>query len=72
MDLCNRLKKVRLQKGLTQESLGQTVGVTRQTIIAIEKAKFRPSVELALKLAAALNTPLQGIFWIGINKGETS
>jgi putative transcriptional regulator len=48
------------------------VGVTRQTIIAIEKAKFRPSVELALKLAAALNTPLQGIFWIGINKGETS
>ncbi len=72
MDLCNRLKEIRLQKGLTQESLGQTVGVTRQTIIAIEKGKFRPSVELALKLAVELNTPLQGIFWLGNNRGETS
>jgi putative transcriptional regulator len=48
------------------------VGVTRQTIIAIEKGKFRPSVELALKLAVELNTPLQGIFWLGNNIGETS
>jgi predicted transcriptional regulator len=42
--LCNRLKEVRLAKGLTQEALGECLGVTRQTIIAIERVKFVPSV----------------------------
>jgi len=64
MNLCNRLKEIRLQKGLTQESLAKAVGVTRQTIIAIEKAKFVPSVKLALQLALALDTSLQDLFWL--------
>ena len=64
MNLCNRLKEIRLQKGLTQESLAEAVGVTRQTIIAIEKAKFVPSVKLALQLALALDTSLQDLFWL--------
>jgi DNA-binding XRE family transcriptional regulator len=40
------------------------VGITRQTIIAIEKAKFVPSVKLALALAAALDIPLHELFWL--------
>ncbi len=64
MNLCNRLKEVRLQKELTQESLAKVVGVTRQTIIAIEKDKFVPSVKLALQLASALDTSLQDLFWL--------
>ena len=64
MNLCNRLKETRLQKELTQESLAKAVGVTRQTIIAIEKEKFVPSVKLALELALALDTSLPDLFWL--------
>jgi putative transcriptional regulator len=64
MNLCNRLKETRLGKQLTQESLADTVGVTRQTIIAIEKEKFVPSVRLALTLAQALNVSLEDLFWL--------
>jgi putative transcriptional regulator len=72
MNLCNRLKEIRLQKELTQESLANAVGVTRQTIIAVEKEKFVPSVKLALELALALDTPLQDLFWLKDNKGGRS
>ena len=64
MNLCNRLKETRLEKQLTQESLADAVGVTRQTIIAIEKEKFVPSVRLALTLAQALNVSLEDLFWL--------
>ena len=64
MNLQNRLKETRLEKDLTQEALAKMVGVTRQTIIAIEKEKFVPSVRLALELANALNKPLESIFWL--------
>ena len=64
MNLGNRLRDVRLLRGLTQQSLAQAVGVTRQTIIAVEKGTTRPSVELALKLAHVLETPLPELFWL--------
>ena len=64
MNLQNRLKETRLEKDFTQEALAKMVGVTRQTIIAIEKEKFVPSVKLALELANALNKPLESIFWL--------
>jgi putative transcriptional regulator len=70
MDVYNRLKEIRLQKALTQEALADKVGVTRQTIIAIEKAKFVPSVKLALELASALDIALEGLFWLVDSKGE--
>lgn len=70
MLLRNRLKEIRLQKGYTQESLGQAVEVTRQSIIAIEKGRYRPSVELALRLARVLESPLDEIFWLEEIKGE--
>ena len=64
MILQNRLKEIRLERDFTQETLAKLVGVTRQTIIAIEKEKFVPSVKLALELANALNKPLGSIFWL--------
>jgi len=70
MDVYNRLKEIRLQKALTQEALADKVGVTRQTIIAIEKAKFVPSVKLALEIASALDIALEGLFWLEDRKGE--
>jgi putative transcriptional regulator len=72
MNLCNRLKEIRLQKELTQEILAAKVGVTRQTVIAIEKSRFVPSVKLALELAAALNTPLEVMFWLEDSRGGKS
>jgi putative transcriptional regulator len=62
--MINRLKEIRQQRELTQEALAAKVGVTRQTIIAIEKGKFVPSVKLALELADALQVPLEEIFWL--------
>ncbi len=62
MKLHNSLKEARLQRNLTQETLAAMVGVTRQTIIAIEKEKFVPSVKLALELAVALDIPFGKIF----------
>jgi putative transcriptional regulator len=64
MNLQNRLKEIRLEKDYTQDALAKMIGVTRQTIIAIEKEKFVPSVKLALELANALNKPLESVFWL--------
>jgi putative transcriptional regulator len=60
----NRLRDIRQEAGLTQEALARSVGVTRQTILAIEKEHFVPSVRLALELARALNVPLEELFWL--------
>ena len=70
MNLHNRLKEIRLRKEFTQESLGEVVGVTRQSIIAIEKEKYVPSVKLALELAWALDTSLEELFWLEDSKGR--
>ncbi len=72
MKLHNRLKELRLQRQLTQEALAEAVGVTRQTIIAVEKEKFIPSVKLALELAHVLNTSLEEVFWLDSAKGGKS
>ncbi|HLE53200.1 MAG TPA: helix-turn-helix transcriptional regulator [Anaerolineales bacterium] len=72
MVLRSYLKEIRLQKGLTQESLAGVIGVTRQTIIAIEKGKFVPSVKLALELAKALGQPLEQVFWLEASQEDRS
>jgi putative transcriptional regulator len=69
MDMRNHLKEIRLQRNLTQEDLAAVVGVTRQTIIAVEKAKFVPSVKLALELARALEAPVSELFWLEEGQG---
>jgi putative transcriptional regulator len=64
MKLNNRLKEIRQDKNLTQEALADTVEVTRQTIIAIEKGKFGPTVTLALALAQTLDVRVEDLFWL--------
>lgn len=58
----NKIENMRKKKGLTQEELAQGVGVTRQTIIALEKGNYTPSVLLALKVAKFFNNPVEQIF----------
>lgn len=58
----NRIKVLRKDLGLRQEDVANRVGVTRQTIIAIENDKYNPTLELAMKLAKLLNTPVEEIF----------
>ena len=70
MNLHNNLKELRNQKNFTQEYLANVVGVTRQTIIAIEKEKFVPSVKLSLELASALDAPFEKLFWLEEIRGE--
>jgi putative transcriptional regulator len=47
---------------MTQQDLADRVGVTRQTIVAIEKAKYSPSLEVAFRIARVFNTPLEEVF----------
>jgi putative transcriptional regulator len=58
------VRKHRTQKTLTQQALADSVGVSRQTIIAIEKGGYTPSVTLALRLARALETSVEALFWL--------
>ena len=57
-----RLKEIRARYNLRQEDLAKMVGVTRQTIIAIEKGKYYPSLLLALKIAKKLGLQVEDIF----------
>ena len=58
----NRLRELREAKGLTQEELAKALGVTRQTIIAIEKGKYDPSLRLAFKIARFFGVKIEDIF----------
>lgn len=60
--LNNKVKRHRVLADLTQEDLAQRVGVTRQTILAIEKGNYAPSVVLALRLARNLGCTVEDLF----------
>ena len=60
----NRVHERRTASGLTQEALAQMLGVSRQTVIAIEKGNYAPSVHLALRIAAVFKTRVEEIFSI--------
>jgi len=60
----NNVYEKRTEHALTQEELAVRVGVSRQTIIAIEKGNYTPSVLLALKLAKVFTSPLETVFRI--------
>ena len=60
----NAISKARKILGLTQAELADEIAVTRQTIIAIEKGNYTPSVLLALKLAKSLNKSVEELFWL--------
>jgi putative transcriptional regulator len=63
LKLANNLRRLRFEKDeLSQESLANAIGVTRQTIISIEKERFIPSTVLALKLARFFDKTVEEIF----------
>lgn len=57
----NNIKFLRKQMGLRQEDIAIKLGVTRQTINAIENNKYNPTLELAMRLAKLFNTPVEEI-----------
>jgi putative transcriptional regulator len=63
--LGNHLKRCRFEyDDLSQERLARAVGVTRQTIISIEKSHYLPSTLLALKIAHFFNKPVEEVFYL--------
>lgn len=58
----NNIKKLRKEAGLRQEDLAEKLGVTRQTIIAIENDKYDPTLSLAFNLATFLGTTVDALF----------
>ncbi len=64
----NKVYEFRSEKAVTQETLAEAMQVSRQTIIAIEKGNYTPSVLLALKLAGYFKVPVESIFTISYEK----
>jgi len=63
MAVSNKVRTFRFMAGeMSQAELAERVGVSRQTIVAVEKGNYNPSVELALRLARALATTVEALF----------
>ena len=60
--LTNAIRRLRFERGMTQEELALRVGVSRQTIMSIERGATNPSVLLAFKVAMALQAPVTEVF----------
>jgi putative transcriptional regulator len=58
----NQLKELRAARNMTQQELADRIGLTRQTVIAIEQDKYSPSLETAFKVALVLGVPLEHCF----------
>ena len=59
----NNLRVLRAIKDITQEDLASALGVTRQTILAIENGKYNPSLDLAFKIAKYFETTIEQVFF---------
>ncbi len=63
VEITNNIRRLRFDNGqITQQQLADRVGVTRQTIIAIEAGKYAPSLTLAFKVASTFAVPLEDVF----------
>lgn len=60
--LRNTIRRLRFEKSMTQEELALRTGVSRQTIMSIERGDTNPSVLLAFKISSALETPITNVF----------
>lgn len=58
----SKLKIIRMEKGLTQQQLAEASGASRQTIYNIEKQNWMPKLDLAQRIAQALETPIEDLF----------
>lgn len=71
MPVRNQLRRHRFDAGeMTQQDLADRVGVTRQTILSIEKGNYNPSVELALRLARVFGTSVEALFELDEPQGS--
>ena len=61
--LVNRVRDYRKGLKMTQEELASGAGVSRQTIISVEKNKFIPGLDVALRISESLNTPISKLFY---------
>jgi putative transcriptional regulator len=62
-NIINSIRLLRFHAGeMTQAALAESVGVTRQTIIAIEQGRYSPSLEVAFRIAAAFGAPIEQVF----------
>jgi putative transcriptional regulator len=64
----NLVQKVRIEASMTQEELAQKTQVSRQTIVAVERGNYTPSVLLALKIAKVFKMPVENLFMIRYEK----
>jgi len=60
--ITSKLKDFRSKLDLTQEELAERLGVTRQTIIALEQSKYQPSLELAWRCSKLFGVPIENVF----------
>ncbi|SIT90866.1 helix-turn-helix transcriptional regulator [Edaphobacillus lindanitolerans] len=58
----NQIKENRAEHGMTQDALAEALGVSRQTVISLEKGRYNPSLELAFKLAAVFGCRIEDLF----------
>jgi putative transcriptional regulator len=59
----NRVREMRESRGLSQSELGAAIGVTRQTVAAIERRHYSPSLEVAFRLARHFDCGIEELFW---------
>lgn len=60
----NKIRELRARHRLTQAELAKAVKVSRQTIVAVEKGEYNPSVVMALRIATVFGEPVESIFWL--------
>jgi putative transcriptional regulator len=58
----NQIRELRASHEMTQQDLADRIGVTRQTVIAIEQDRYSPSLETAFKIALVFEVPLESVF----------
>ncbi|MCU1549756.1 MAG: family transcriptional regulator [Glaciihabitans sp.] len=67
----NAIRMLRFAQGeMTQADLADRIGVTRQTVIAIEQGRYSPSLELAFQIAQVFGVPLDDVFQYPLGEGE--
>lgn len=64
MKVINRIREIRLERGITQVKMAEDLQITRQTINAVEKHKYNPSLELALKMIQYFNVSIDELFYL--------
>ena len=69
-DIVNAVRRHRLTKDITQSELADLLGVTRQTVLSIEKGKYTPSIGLALRLAEIFDVSVETLFQLNKESGD--